>query len=63
MTDNVEYLTSRLTLDHPKLHDSAVRTYKTMQIAKSMLFDARINNFDGADVVALTKLIIEGADK
>lgn len=63
LIESVESLTSRLSLDNPELHDSAVRTFKCLQLAKAMLFDSRVNNFDGADVVALARLIQEGAQK
>jgi hypothetical protein len=61
--ESVEALTLRLTLDNPELHDAAIRTYKCIQIANQILFDAKINNFNGADVVAVAHLIQEGASK
>lgn len=61
--ETVESLASNLSLDNPELHDAAIRTFKCVRIAKAMLYDAKVNNFDGSDVVALARLIQEGASK
>lgn len=43
----------------PALHDSLVQVGDTLDMAKKMLLQSRVREFTGADVVAVTRLILE----